>query len=111
MPIAIYARTALSGDIEKQLTSAQAYCTAHHLGEPLVYQDDGVPGTLPLEDRPAGRQIIEDAKAGRFDMLIVHDFARLGRSITALQGTIDELAELGVRVCSIVDQKDGQEAV
>ena len=43
------------------------------------YEDDGVSGTIPLEDRPAGRALARDARAGRFSQIWVVRSDRLGR--------------------------------
>jgi DNA invertase Pin-like site-specific DNA recombinase len=43
------------------------------------YEDDGVSGTIPLASRPAGRRLVADAKAGKFQKLIVLRASRLGR--------------------------------
>ena len=43
------------------------------------YEDDGVSGTIPFEDRPAGRALARDARAGRFSQIWVVRADRLGR--------------------------------
>ena len=43
------------------------------------YEDDGVSGTIPLEDRPAGRALARDARVGRFSQVWVVRSDRLGR--------------------------------
>ena len=43
------------------------------------YEDDGVSGTVPLEDRPAGGALARDARAGRFSQIWVVRADRLGR--------------------------------
>ncbi len=43
------------------------------------YEDDGVSGTIPLEDRPAGRALVRDARVGRFSQIWVVRADRLGR--------------------------------
>ena len=43
------------------------------------YEDDGVSGTIPLEDRPDGRALVRDARAGRFSQIWVVRADRLGR--------------------------------
>ena len=40
------------------------------------YLDDGISGTVPMGKRPAGLRLMEDAKDGKFDVVI---FYRLGR--------------------------------
>ncbi len=43
------------------------------------YEDDGVSGTIPLEQRPMGAALVRDAGAGRFSQLWVVRSDRLGR--------------------------------
>ena len=39
--------------------------TAHWVLARIVYKDAAVSGTVPLHERPAGRELLEDAKAGK----------------------------------------------
>jgi site-specific DNA recombinase len=41
-----------------------------------LYQDDGVSGTLAVQECPAGAQLLEDARAGRFDTVLVYKVDR-----------------------------------
>ena len=55
--IAVYCRVssdeqAERGTIDNQVTFAQQYADLHHLAIYDVYKDDGVTGTIPLQDRP-----------------------------------------------------------
>ena len=43
------------------------------------YEDDGVSGTVPLEDRPGGGVLVRDARARRFSQVWVVRADRLGR--------------------------------
>ena len=43
------------------------------------YEDDGVSGTVPLEDRPGGGALVRDARARRFSQVWVVRADRLGR--------------------------------
>ena len=42
------------------------------------YVDDGVSGTIPMADRPAGKRLLEDAARGLFDEVWVWKLDRLG---------------------------------
>ena len=46
------------------------------------YEDEGVSGTIPLEERPAGKRLLADAKAKRFDTVVVLSLDRfeIGRA-------------------------------
>lgn len=43
------------------------------------YLDDGISGTIAFEERPAGKRLIEDAKKGLFDAILVYRIDRFGR--------------------------------
>ena len=43
------------------------------------YEDDGVSGTIPLQERPGGCALVRDARAGRFSQIWVVRADRLGR--------------------------------
>src|SRR4051812_17470024 len=54
------------------------------------YEDDGVSGAYPLQERPAGRNLLADARAGRFDTILIYKLDRLGRSLSVI---LDSQAE------------------
>src|SRR5450759_4903070 len=43
------------------------------------YADDGVSGTIPMGERPAGARLLADAARGLFDQVWVYSVDRLGR--------------------------------
>jgi site-specific DNA recombinase len=55
--------------IATQREFGERYCQLHSLAVHRVYADDGVSGTVPLEQRPAGSQILQDAGLAKFDQL------------------------------------------
>ena len=55
-------------------------------------------GTLPLSKRPQGKQLLTDAQARRFDMLIVHRIDRLGRTLQTILDAHDALGKAGVTI-------------
>ena len=67
------------------------------------YLDDGVSGTIPLAERPAGGCLMRDAAAGRFGELHVYKFDRLGRDAVDLLVVRRRFIELGIRVISVVE--------
>ena len=54
------------------------------------YVDNGVSGSKT--SRPALDQMLADAQAGRFDVLVVWKLDRLARSLQHLLGVLDQLA-------------------
>ena len=56
------------------------YADLHQIAVARWYLDDGVTGTLPLEQRPSGGQLLADARAGQVRCLLIYRLDRLGRS-------------------------------
>jgi len=69
-----------------------------------IYEEPGISG------RKANRKVVErilrDARAGKFDILIVTDVSRFFRNLEALISTIKELKACGVDFVSIDDGID-----
>ena len=83
--IATYARVSSDEQRDRHTVLNQRSALSRRLGsEPDVfvfrhYEDDGVSGTVPLEDRPAGGALARDARVGRFSQVWVVRSDRLGR--------------------------------
>jgi DNA invertase Pin-like site-specific DNA recombinase len=72
-----------------------------------LYCDDGVTGTLPLADRPAGARLLTDAKKGRFDGLVVYKADRIGRDVLVNETVARELYDgLGIEFYGVAEQID-----
>lgn len=69
-----------------------------------IYKDDGYSGTL--RERPAFNRMMEDAKAKKFDILIVWKIDRLFRNMRLLLDTIDKLGEYNVDFKSVTEPFD-----
>ena len=83
--IATYARVSSDEQRDRHTVRNQRAALSRRLGsEPGVfvfrhYEDDGVSGTIPFEDRPAGRALARDARARHFSEIWVVRADRLGR--------------------------------
>ena len=83
--IATYARVSSDEQRDRHTVRNQRAALSRRLGsEPGVfvfkhYEDDGVSGTVPLEDRPGGGPLVRDARVGRFSQVWVVRSDRLGR--------------------------------
>lgn len=111
MHIAIYARVssedqAERGTIENQIEFGTKYCDLHSLEIFDWYKDDGITGTLPLEERPEGARLLRDAMAGKFNLLLVYKLDRLGRSARVILNAVHELEQAGVKVRSMTEPFD-----
>jgi site-specific DNA recombinase len=111
MAVAISCRVSTEEQRERQSILTQRefgdrYTALHSLPVFKSYSDDGISGTVPLENRPEGVQILRDARAGRFDQLLVYRLDRLGRDTRLILNAVAELEKLGVRVRSMTEEFD-----
>src|ERR671914_1924839 len=58
--------------IEIQREFLEPYCELYGFEVVKTYADDGVSGTIPLHERPEGRQLLDDAKEGKFQAVLVY---------------------------------------
>ncbi len=82
----------------RNASSRTRYCDLHQLPIHETYADDGVSGTVPIEMRPAGMRLLEDARQHKFDQLLVFKLDRLGRDTRLILNAVAELEKHGVRV-------------
>jgi site-specific DNA recombinase len=111
MAVGIYLRVSTEEQRERQSIATQRefgqrYSQLHQLNVYRVYADDGVSGTVPLERRGEGGQILRDARLGKFDQLLVYKLDRLGRETRLILNAVAELEKLGVRVRSMTEEFD-----
>jgi site-specific DNA recombinase len=104
--VAIYLRVSSEDQAERGTIRTQADEVHRRLErEPGVvivgvYSDEGVSGTVPLAERPAGARLLADARAGLIDEVWVYKLDRLGRDLIGLAIARRSLVELGVRLVS-----------
>src|SRR5678816_1246995 len=67
-------------------------------------RDEGISGTK--DSRPALDRLMKDAKARRFDVIIVARFDRFARSVSHLLRALEEFAHLGVDFVSVSESID-----
>ncbi|WP_411721991.1 recombinase family protein [Mycetocola sp.] len=84
---AIYVRQSVAEPegIKRQLEACHALAVAREYVVVEVYEDDNVSGYKARGDGTAYARLLDDARAGRFDVLIVRKLDRLGRSLSALE--------------------------
>lgn len=100
--VVVYSRVSREGElkhhsIEMQKEHLEQYVT-NHPGWIFTghYVDEGVTGTKL--NRPAFTQMMEDARAGKIDIILTKTVSRFGRNIASVLDTIRELRELDVVV-------------
>jgi len=111
MAVALYLRVSTEEQRERQSIATQndfalRYCALHQLQIHQTYSDDGVSGTVPVELRPLGRRLLDDAQLHKFDQLLIFKLDRLGRDTRLILNTVAELEKHGVRVRSMTEEFD-----
>jgi DNA invertase Pin-like site-specific DNA recombinase len=66
-----------------------------------VYEDAGVSGRVPFEDRPAGKKLLEDVRKGKIERVIVLRLDRCGRSTQNILETLNTIHSFKVPVTSL----------
>lgn len=101
---AIYARQSVSepAGIERQLKAGRALATAREYDVVTEYIDDATSGYKTRAEGTDFDRMLDDAKAGRFDVLIVRTIDRLGRSLAALEA----LTKLRVQIITVDGELD-----
>jgi site-specific DNA recombinase len=92
-----------AGTIQTQRAEQDGYCERNGFEVVRAYPDDGVSGTIPLHERPEGRRLLEDAKAGEFDTVVVYKLDRLARTQLGLLDAADRLERAGVALRSATE--------
>jgi len=99
---AIYARVSTSDQsVEMQVVELRQ--VAQQRGWVVVeeFTDEGISGAV--ESRPALDKMMDEARRGRLDLVVVWKLDRLGRSLQHLLQLLDELQRLGVGFVSVRD--------
>lgn len=110
MKVALYAR--YSSDLQRQASIADQFRTCERFAEregwPITkrYEDKAVSGSK--NDRPGYQQMLADAKARAFDVLLVDDLSRLSRDDVETKQAIRRLRFWRVRVIGVSDGFDSE---
>ena len=108
MKAAIYLRVSTDEQRERQSIATQRdfgerYCALHEIPIAGIYADDGISGTVPVEGRQEGKRMLEDARARKFEQVLVYKLDRLGREPRLILNAVKELEDLGVVVKSMTE--------
>jgi site-specific DNA recombinase len=95
-----------SGSIESQVDYAREYCRLQKIAILETYRDDGVSGTTKVSERPEGARMLADARAGKFDTILVFKIDRLARRNSDLLNTSELLEEYRVSIRSLTEPFD-----
>src|SRR5215207_61412 len=109
---AIYERVSSEEQVEgysldAQDRAGQLYCEAHGFEVVQVYRDEGRSArTDDLAKRPAFQQMLADAGAGLFDVVVVHKLDRFARNRRVAFEAFERLGKAHVGFVSVSEQID-----
>ena len=104
---ALYMRVSTKG--HGQTTDTQALALreyAQRRGFEIIgeYRDEGISGSK--DSRPALDRLMKDARARKFDVVIVARFDRFARSVSHLLRALEEFSHLGIDLVSLSESID-----
>ncbi|MFA5413259.1 MAG: recombinase family protein [Patescibacteria group bacterium] len=76
------------------------------LDEKHFYKDEGYSGSLPVEERPGMKKLLEDAKKREFDVVITYRLDRMFRKTRLLLEIVEELEKYKVAFRSMTESFD-----
>ncbi|MCK4415193.1 MAG: recombinase family protein [Candidatus Eisenbacteria sp.] len=114
MRAAVYMRVSTEEQREKQTIKtqrqfAEQYCALHKIRIARTYEDDGITGTLPLGQRPAGAKLLADARQGLFDTVLLYKLDRLGRDALVTLSAVRDLEACGAKAKSMTEHFDSSD--
>ena len=96
---AIYSRVSTSKqEIQNQISELERIASLRHWKIVATYADDGISGAKGRDQRPALDSMMRAASSRQFDLLIVWDISRLGRSLQHLVTTVNDLNAQGIQL-------------
>src|SRR5260221_10487186 len=104
MRVAVYARYSSENQNERSIADQVAGCREHagRIGAAVVdvYSDFALSGAH-LKSRPEAVRLMQDAKAGRFDVVITESLDRLSRDQEDIAGLYKRLSFANVKIITI----------
>lgn len=114
MRACIYARYSSERQAETSLDDQirRARDRAQHLGLTVVgtHADNAISGSTPVASRPAGKALLADVLASRFDVLLLEGLDRLSREVGEQERIVKRLEHRGIRLVGLADGYDSHAA-
>src|SRR5215204_521525 len=92
--------------IETQDGFLREYCKLYRHEIAKIYKDEAISGTVPMGERLAGHELLDDAKAGKFDVVLAYKLDRIGRTLLVVVDAHDRLQATGVALRSATEPID-----
>lgn len=106
---AIYTRVSTDEQLEGygldvQRANCEQYASAYGIPVCEIYADEGISGAKPVEKRPALSALMDAARAGKFNQVIVPAIDRLARDLKVFLNVWDELEALGLKIILVKER-------
>src|SRR5436309_3730217 len=104
---ALYMRVSTKGHgqtTDTQAVALREYAQRRGFTIAEEYRDEGISGTK--DSRPALDRLMKDARARKFDVVIVARFDRFARSVSHLLRALEEFNHLGINFVSLSESID-----
>lgn len=90
--------------IDIQEEQCRKYCKYKNIKIHKIYSDEAVTGRSKYDERKGLFNLMEDAKDGKFNAVVIYALDRVGRNLLMIGNTIKEMQEdLGLEVFSCVE--------
>ncbi len=87
--------------VEAQKMEIERWASAHGVTV-LKYYSDVVSGSVPAAERPGFKQMVEDARREKPDLIVVYELSRIARSLSDLFSVLNLLErDLGIALVSV----------
>ena len=105
--VVLYARvSSLSQEKKESIRTQIAFADNQGVQLTARYLDDGISGSIPLCERPAGARLWADAIAGKFDRVVVVDLSRLSRNTLDTLTSLQFFNQQGITFRSLTESID-----
>lgn len=95
-----------NSNIDIQKSEIEKYTNNNGLKLDYIYLDDGVSGAVPFSERPQGSILLKDAKANKFDCVLVYRIDRIGRDAGDTLQLVKELKKSNVEIKSTTENTE-----
>lgn len=110
-PALLYARVSTDEQFAtNQIDYATEWAPKHGYTIAAVYADEGVSGTVPFEERPAGKRLLDDLRANGATAVLAYKLDRIGRDPSDTLVAIKMIERAGAQFVSMTEPIDNSSA-
>lgn len=105
---AIYSRVSTdkqANGLEAQKRALEKYCQSKDINNLIIFEDNNISDAKV--SRPELDNLMDQARAGNIDRIIVYSFSKFARSTTHLLKALDEFQQPGIEFISVSENIDG----